>query len=165
MRQTVKTPPTLPSSSTQYTSQPTPLAFGPRTLEEHTLEMRVDVERRRMEIRLSQPAPPPQCDSSPRWSPAVGTGSEEPGLLRAGTQSTEREELFPLQASLDGCMSLDQEGTIILLQTNVGLDDAETTNFKAHIAAREDFARPPKKRQQQRAAWGNEQAKQFDPGG
>ena len=31
----------------------------PNTPEEHTLEMRVEVERLRMEIALSQPAPPP----------------------------------------------------------------------------------------------------------
>ena len=36
----------------------------PYTCEECTLEMRVDVERLKMEILLSQPAPP-QCDSSP----------------------------------------------------------------------------------------------------
>ena len=32
------------------------------TCDEYTLEMRVDVERLKMEILLSQPAPPPQCD-------------------------------------------------------------------------------------------------------
>ena len=72
--------------------------------DEFTLEMKVDVERLRMEIILSQPAPRPQCDLSPRQlpagdmgserpgtprrSPATGTGSEEPGVSRA--QSTER---------------------------------------------------------------------------
>ena len=35
---------------------------GPHTPEEHALEMRVDVERLRMEVVLSQPAPPSQCD-------------------------------------------------------------------------------------------------------
>ena len=38
---------------------------------------------------------------TPRRSPAIGTGSDEPGVSRAETQSTEREEIFPLQASVD----------------------------------------------------------------
>ena len=82
----------------------------PHTPNEYTLEMRVDVERLRMEIVLSQPAPPTQCDPSPRRlpavdteseepgtprrSPAIGTGSDEPGVLRADTQLTGREESF-----------------------------------------------------------------------
>ena len=37
----------------------------PHTPDEFTLEMRVDVERRRLDITLSQPAPQPQCDPSP----------------------------------------------------------------------------------------------------
>ena len=64
---------------------------GPQTPEEYTLEMRVHVERLRMEILLSQPAPPPQCDSSPRRCPAVDTGSDKPGTLQAESPSTERE--------------------------------------------------------------------------
>ena len=65
----------------------------PHTPAEYTLEMNVDVERLRMEILLSKPATPPQCDSSPRRSSAVGTGLDEPGALRAETQSTEKEEI------------------------------------------------------------------------
>ena len=81
----------------------------PHTPDEFTLERRVDVDRLRMEIVLSQPEPPPQCNPSPRRlpavdtgseqpgtprrSPAIGTGSDEPGVSRAETQSTEREEL------------------------------------------------------------------------
>ena len=77
---------------------------SPHTPAEYTLEMRVDVEKLRMEILLLQPAPP-QCDSSPRRLPAVdarsdeprtprrlpaiGTGSDEPRVSRAETQSTE----------------------------------------------------------------------------
>ena len=49
----------------------------PHTPAKFTLEMKVDVEGLRMEIILSQPAPP-QCDLSPRRA-AVDTGSEEPG--------------------------------------------------------------------------------------
>ena len=63
----------------------------PHTPEEHTLEIRVDVERLWMEIVLSQSAPPPQCDSSTRRSPAIGTGRDEPGVSRAENQPTERE--------------------------------------------------------------------------
>ena len=54
----------------------------PHNPDDFTLEMRVDVERLRMEIVFSQPAPRPQCDPSPRRLPAVGTGSEEPRTLR-----------------------------------------------------------------------------------
>ena len=50
----------------------------PHIHDEFTLEMRVDVERRRMEIVLS-PEPPPQRDASPRRLPTVDTGLEEPG--------------------------------------------------------------------------------------
>ena len=74
--------------------------------------MRVDVLELRIEIVLSEPAPPPQCDSSPRrlsavdtgsdepgtprQLPAMGTGSDEPGVSRAESRSTEREGMFPL---------------------------------------------------------------------
>ena len=128
--------------------------------------MRVDVERLRMEIVFSQPAPPPQCGSSSRRSPAVGTGLDEPGAPCAETQSTEKEDISPIQASLDGCTSLDQAGTTILLQTDVGVGEAKTTTTNAQATAREEFARPPKNRQQQRmTARGNGQTKQFDTGG
>ena len=73
----------------------------PHTPEKHTLEMRVNVERLRMVIVLSQPAPPPHCGSSPRRLPAVSTGLNESGAPRAENQPTEREENFPLEASLD----------------------------------------------------------------
>ena len=48
-----------------------------------------------------------------------------------------------------------------------GVDDVETTTSpNAQAAAREEFARPQKNQQMQRlTAWGNEQTKQFDPGG
>ena len=113
----------------------------PHTPDEFILEMRVDVERLRMEIILSQPAPRPQCDSSPRRlpvvdtgseesgtprrSPAIGTGSDEPGVSRAET-STDKEETVSLEASVDSflhlnCTSPEQE--CILLQLDVGVDD------------------------------------------
>ena len=113
----------------------------PHTPDDFTLEMRVDVERLRMEIILSQPAPRPQCDPSlrrlpavdtgseeprtPRRLPAIGTGSDEPRVSRAET-STDKEEIVPLQASVDGflhlnCASPEQE--CILLQPDVGVDN------------------------------------------
>ena len=52
----------------------------PHIPDEFTLEIKVDVEGLRMEILLSQPAPP-QCDPLPRRA-AVDTGSEEPGTPR-----------------------------------------------------------------------------------
>ena len=55
-----------------------------------------------------------------------------------------------------------EQGTTILLQEDVGVDDGKTTT--AQTAAREESARPPKNRQQQRvASWGATQTKQFDP--
>ena len=140
----------------------------PHTPEKKTLEMNVDVERLRMEIVLSQPAPPPQCDSSPRRMSAVGTGLDEIGVPRAETQSMEREKIFLFKPTVDGflhiCTSPEQE-TIILVVGDVGMD-AETSTTKAQDAACEEFARPPKKGQQRRVtARGAEQTKQFDPGG
>ena len=157
----------------------------PHTPEEDTLGMRVDVERLRMAIILSQPAPPPQCDSSPRQLPtadtgsdepgtprrlpATGTGSDEPGVLRAESQSTEREGTFYLQSSVDGflrvsCTNPEQEW--ILHQLDVEVDEEEKTSSPEQTAAREEFTRSSKKRQQQRmTAWTTEQSKQFDPGG
>ena len=156
----------------------------PHTHDEFALEMRVDVEGIRMEIFLSEPEPPPQCDQStrrlpevdagseepgtPRRSPVIGTESDEPGVSR--TESTERKYIFPLQTSVDvfsrfNCTSSEQE--CILFQPDVGVDDEKdqpTTSQQA--AAREEFARPTKKRQQQRmTAWTTKQNKQFDPGG
>ena len=73
----------------------------PHTPDQFTLEMEVDVERLRMEIILSQPASP-QCDPLPRraavdteseesgtppWSPAIGTGSDGPGISRFETST------------------------------------------------------------------------------
>ena len=92
----------------------------PHTPDEFTLEMKVDVERLRMEIILSQPAPP-QCDplprraavdtgskepGTPRRSPAIGTESDEPGVSRVET-STKNEDILPLETSIDGsCTSI-----------------------------------------------------------
>ena len=78
----------------------------PHTPKENTLEMRVDVERLRMEIIISQSAPPPQCDLSLRRLPAIGTGSDEPGVSRTESQSTEKEGLFPLQVNVDGFLDV-----------------------------------------------------------
>ena len=143
------------------------IMFNPRrpnTPDEFTLEMRIDVERLRMEITLSQPAPRPQCDPSPRQLLAVDTGSEEPGTPRrlpaigtgsdkpgvSRTQTTEREEIFPLETSVDGifrfnCTSPDQEDTIILLQPD-GRMDASNKTTTQQATAHEEFARPAKKR-------------------
>ena len=75
----------------------------PHTPDEFTLKMKVDVERLRMEIILSQPAVDTGSEEpgTLRRSPAVSTGSEEPGVLRAQT-STDTEEIFPLETSMEG---------------------------------------------------------------
>ena len=46
-----------------------------------------EIERLRLEVLLWQPAPSPQDDISPRRSPKVGTGSDEPELPRTGKES------------------------------------------------------------------------------
>ena len=141
----------------------------PHTPDEYTLGMRVDVERLRMEIVLSQRAPPPQCDSSPRRAPAVYTGSDGPGTPQAESQSIEREGIFALQASGESFLhvstSLDQEGTNSLLQPDVGVDDNDVaTTLKAQADACKEFAGLPICRQQRETA-ATEHSKQFDPGG
>ena len=87
----------------------------PHTPDEFTLKMKVDVERLRMEIILLQPAPP-QCDpllqraevdtgseepGTPRRSPAIGTGLDEPGVSRLETP-TKKEDILFLETSMDG---------------------------------------------------------------
>ena len=155
----------------------------PHTPAECTLEMKVDVEGLRMEIILSQPAPP-QCDPLPRraavdtgseepgtppWSPAIGTGSDGPGESRIET-STEEVGVIPLETSMDvfwrsNCTSTEQE-YILLHQPDVGVDDEkETTATSQQVAVREEFTSTTKKRQQQATtAWATEQNKKFDRG-
>ena len=63
------------------------------------------------------------------------------------------------------CTSTEQ-GTTVSLQADIRVDDGETTTTNAQATAHEEFARPPKNRQQQRVtSRGAEQTKQFDPGG
>ena len=145
--------------------------------------MRADAKRLRMKSLLLQPAPPPQCDSSPRrlpavdtesdepesprWSPAIGTGSDESGVSRAETQSTETEGFFLFKP---GWMVFARE----LHKSGVGVDFASTrrrgrqqqqsNNFKAQAAARKEFTRLPIGRQQRETAL-IEQSKKCDPGG
>ena len=66
----------------------------PHIPDEFTLEMRVDIERLRMEITLSQSAPQPQCDPSPRRLPAADTDQRNPER-RGGTGSTNPEYREP----------------------------------------------------------------------
>ena len=113
-----------------------------------------------MEITLSQPAPQPQCDPSPRRaavdtgsekpgtprrSPAIGTGSVKPGVSRIET-STEEAGFFPLEPCVDGslhsnCTSPEQV-CILLHKPDVGVDDEkETTDTSQQATVHERFAR------------------------
>ena len=71
---------------------------------------------------------------------------------------------------MDGCSRFNcssPEQECIHFQPDVGVDgnDEVTTGTSQQAAAREEFARPTKKRQQQRmTAWTTEQSKQFDRG-
>ena len=142
----------------------------PHSPEKYKLQMDVELERLRFEIFFLQPAPPPQYSSSPRRSPAVGAGSDEPGVPHDVTKQTEQAGTFPFQADVNdslhvNCTSPEQEAATISLQTDVGVND-ETTITTAQAAAHEESARPPKNWQQRRVtAWGAEQIKQFDPEG
>ena len=82
-------------------------------------------------------------------------------------QYPEREGIFPLEVSDDGFLHVGtnpEQGTTILLQADTGVNDDEITSEQA--VDREEFATLSKKRQQQTMkAWGNDQTKQFDPGG
>ena len=153
---------------------------NPHTPDEFTLGMKVDVDGLRVEIILSQPASS-QCDPSPRRaavhtgledpgkprrSPAIGTGSDGPGISRFET-STDEKGLFPLETSIDSFFYSNFTSTeeeYILLQPDIGMyDNNETTTQQA--AAREEFASPAKKRQQQGMAVGStDQNRQFDRG-
>ena len=92
-------------------------------------------------------------------SPAIGTGSEEPGAWRA-----------PFKTSIDGFLnpnftSTEQE-CVLLHQPDIGVDgEKETTATSQQAAVREEFASPMEKRQQQgTTAWTTEQNKQLDRG-
>ena len=72
--------------------------------EEHKLEMEVDVERLRMEIVLSQPAPPPQYESSPRRLPRSIWGQINSEYRKLGV-GPQRGNCF-FSASQRGCFSV-----------------------------------------------------------
>ena len=99
----------------------------PPTPVEFTLDMNVEVERFRMEILLLQPPLPPQCDFSPQWSPAAGTGLDESGVLHSEMQRMEREQSFTFQVGVDDFLRVDctripeQEGTPFC-QVDVGVN-------------------------------------------
>ena len=125
----------------------------PHTPAEFTLEIKVDAEGIRMEIILSQPAPP-QCDPLPRRatsntgseepgtpprSPAIGTGLDGPGVSRIET-STEEKRVFPLETSMNGflrsnCTSAEQE-YVMLHQPDVGVNDEKETTFTTSRCSR-----------------------------
>ena len=91
-----------------------------------------------MEIIFSRPTVDtgPEEPGTLRRSPAIGTGSDEPGVSRI--ESTENEEIIPLETSMDGflhsiCTSPEQK--CILLQPDVGLDDEKETAATTHQAA------------------------------
>ena len=66
----------------------------PHTPEEYKLDMDDELERLRLGILFSQPALPPRYELSPRRSPAIDTGSDEPGVPHAVTQQTEQAGTF-----------------------------------------------------------------------
>ena len=83
---------------------------------ELALEMIVDVERSKMENLLSQPAPPPQCDSSPRRFSAVDTGSDEPEKprrsLAIGTGSDKPGVVVVVDSHIQRIVLVTEETTV-----------------------------------------------------
>ena len=139
----------------------------PHTPDEFILEMKVDIEQLRMEIILSQPTPP-QCDSlpsraavdtgseeprTPRRSPAIGTGSDEPGLSRFEA-SMEEEGILPLETSMDGFLHVNftsPKQECIMFEPDVGVDDnGESITSKVQDDPGEEFARLPTGRHNER---------------
>ena len=184
-------------SRTSTSSIPNPFCYRnmviprrPHTLDEFTLEMKVDVEGLRMEIIFSQPASS-ECDPSPRraavdtgseepgtpqQSPAISTGSEEPGTpLQSPVIGTESEEpgisRAPFETSMNGFLhsnftSTEQESAL-LHQQDVGVDDddKETTATTQQAAVRDEFVSPTEKLQRQgTTTWATEHHKLFDRG-
>ena len=90
---------------------------------------------------------------TPPRSPAIGTGSDGPGVSRFGA-STEEEGLFPLETSMDGVFNFTgTEQECILFKSDVGVDDNdESTTSKVQAGVREEFARLLIGRQQREAA-------------
>ena len=122
----------------------------PPTPEEFTLDMNVEVESLRLKVPLPQPPLLSQYDLSPRRLPAAGTGLGEAGVPHPEMQRTEQEESFPFQAGVDDVLHVDcmripeQEGTPFF-QADVGVNPETTT---VQVAARHEFTRLPKSRQQ-----------------
>ena len=150
----------------------------PHTPAEFTLEMKVDVKGLRMEIILSQPAPP-QNEPLPRraavdtgseklgtppQSPAIGTESDGPGVMRIET-SRKEEGLRSLGTSMDSFFNFTgTEQECILFKSDVGVDDNdESTTPKVQAGAHEEFARLPIGRHQRETA-STQQSKQSDRG-
>ena len=118
------------------------------------METNVEVERLRIEILFRSHYRRRKMiyrrDGHMR-SHAPGTELDEPGVPHAVTQQTEQQRTFPRQASADGFFhvhctrTLEQVGTI-LSQAGVGVKSKTTAT--ARVAPREEFAGPPKNRQQ-----------------
>ena len=155
-------------SRTRTSPVPDPFYYRNMVIPRHphtpdfTHEMKGDAEVLRMEIILSQPASP-QCDPLSRRaavdtgseesgtlprSPAIGTGSDGPGVSRFET-STEKEGLFSLKTSMGGFFNFTgTEQECILSKSDVGVDDNDdSTSSKVQAGAREEFARSPIGRQ------------------
>ena len=108
--------------------------------------MDVEVGSLRLEILVTQLPPPLQYDIMPRRSAAAGKGLDEPGVPHA--DYAEQEEMFLFQVGVDRFLHVDciseQEGTISF-QADVGVNPEIPT---VQLATRQEFARPPKNRQQ-----------------
>ena len=128
--------------------------------------MNVEVGSLRLKVLHAQLPPPPQYDMSSRRSLAVGTRSDEPGVRHAVTQQSEQEGTFSFQAGVDSFLHVDcilkQERTISF-RADVEVNPEITT---VQAAARQEFARPLKNRQQRGVIrWSAEQNKMLGPGG
>ena len=119
---------------------------------EFTMEMNVEVEILKLEIRFSQLPPPPQYDLSPRRSPMARTGLDEPRGPYDELQQAEQEGSFHFEAYFDGFLHVDcinipeQKRTKLSSQADVGANHEEKTT--AQVATHEEFEKLPIGRQQ-----------------
>ena len=105
-----------------------------------------------MEVLFSQPLSPLQYDLPPRWSPVAGTGLDKPREPHAEMQQAEQGGTFPFQAGVDdflhvNCMKIPEQEGILSFQAGIRVNP-ETADTTLQVAARQEFAKLPMRRQQ-----------------
>ena len=119
--------------------------------------MNIEVRSLRLEFIFAQLPPPAQYNLLLRRSPAASRGLDKPGVPHTMTQQTEQRGTFSCQVSVNGFLHINripEKEITISFQADVG---ANLEITKVQVAARQEFARLPKNRQQRGVtAWGTE---------